>query len=125
MGGLLWRERGRGHARLGVDLQKDQIVLNIVITKVGSGHAAATQSRVRELGLAKRRLENMGRQLGRKLVDGSARRVFGFVIVETFDGRNVRYRQRTRARSLPHHRDAQLTARDVWLDHDLVPMTPD
>src|SRR5579862_9074229 len=38
MRGLLGDERGRGHARLGVDLQKDQIVVNGVITEVATCH---------------------------------------------------------------------------------------
>src|SRR4051812_6550343 len=40
---LLGDERGGGHAGLGVDLQKNQFVLNIVITEVRSGNAATTQ----------------------------------------------------------------------------------
>ena len=61
MGGLLGTERGRGHAGLGIDLQKDQFVLNIVITKVGSRHAAAAHGGVGQLGLAQRPLEQIGR----------------------------------------------------------------
>src|SRR5665213_3687910 len=46
LGRLLGDERSGRHAGLGVHLQKDQNVLNVVITEVGSGNPPATQGGV-------------------------------------------------------------------------------
>ena len=48
---LLGHEAERRHAGLGVDLQKNENVVNIVITKIGPGHAAAAHGRVGQFGL--------------------------------------------------------------------------
>ena len=69
MGGKLRHERGRGHARLGVDLEQHQFVFaarRVVVTNIGPRHAAAAERLMRHkrelLDLAIDVARNFGRQ---------------------------------------------------------------
>ena len=79
---------------------------------------------VRLLGNPQSRLENVGRQIGRKHVPRPARRVFGLIVIEALGGGDVGHGQGAGAGLFPKNRHRQFVAADEGLDHDLLAIGP-
>ena len=117
---LLGGERGGRHSGLGVHLQQDQNVVNVVITEVASGNAATTKRGVGELGHALGLARRSRSGIGPARRGGAALPVLGVVVVEA----GARHDLGDGERLAVHHRDRQLQAADIGLDHHLLAEGP-
>ena len=117
---LLGGERSGGHSGLGVDLQKDQKVVNVVITKIASRDASTAQRGMRGDGVALGRFRDRLRYARGQMMDRPTLAILGFVVVEAGARLDFRHHQG----AIVDHRDRQFQPGDVGLDHHLLAEGP-